>query len=204
MSEKKLLDSLLEIQRDLSTVIKKMKTLSLNDTFVTHCDFILSNMPLLKAMSALKIAVQSYNVYRETSANDVNDTGLIDDSGMDDVVDDNDDANFENVVASINETEEIKQEKDDDADYDPTEGYGKKRGRKTSTKKTKKGGAAKTKKRDTANSRKSQRISNSKNDPSVQIEYRWRVCFHRRPKNYETPFTSRSPESTPFSTNRFT
>ena len=173
MSGKKLLESLVEIQTDLATVINKMKLLSLDDAFITHCDFVLNNMTILKAVSALKIAVQSYNVYNKTGdelEGDTNNTSydLLNDSIMDDYMDDNDDNNDVSVSFESDTNHHIKTEKDDDADYDP------KRETRRATKAKKQVASKKTKgkrgPKSAANRRTSQGTSDS--DPSIQIEYR--------------------------------
>ena len=182
MSEKKLFESLTDIQKDLSTVINKMKLLSLNDAFVTHCDFILNNLTILKAVSALKIAVQSYNVYQKSSdeQKDTNNRSnhLLNESAVVDYFD-NDDDNYdvndisESLESSTNER--IKKEVDDDADYDPKEdtGYVRKVKKRTLTMSKKVKGKRGTKSRRAGLITKTDRgLSIPQNDPSIQIEYR--------------------------------
>ena len=169
MSEKKFLESLVEIQKDLATVINRVRQLSLDDAFVTHCDFILNNMTILKAVSALKIAVQSYNVYNKNSGEqegNANDTDYNLESAMDDYADDDD--NYDVSVSFESDTNHhIKTEKDDDADYEP------KKYARRSTKGRKQVAPKKTKGKRGPKSG-AQRLSRTAqgSDPSVQIEYR--------------------------------
>ena len=175
MNEKRLFDSLVEIQKDLTTVINKMKSLSMDDAFVTHCDFILSNMTILKAVSALKIAVQSYNVYQKPSdelEESPSDMGfdILPEATLDSFVDDDDNNDVSDIMASLESdaSDLIKKEKDDDADYDPREET---RRKQSPVKKTKGKRGPKPKSRRSIVTKTGRGRSGQQSDPSVEIEY---------------------------------